>query len=104
VYSTRNVALARRLLFHFDPRATRMRWIPTTNQNVNDSTCCAVYSLAQTVPRPSLAWEDVCIEWRMAIQHSPCQHHDPPPSLPWAKQQHSACSVLAALARSHCSP
>jgi hypothetical protein len=37
VWSTRNVTLARRLSFHFDPRATRMRWIPTTNHNVNDS-------------------------------------------------------------------
>jgi hypothetical protein len=37
VWSARNVTLARRLLFHFDPRATRMRWIPTTNQKVNDS-------------------------------------------------------------------
>jgi hypothetical protein len=38
VWSTRNVTLAQRLSFHFDPRATRMRWIPTTNHNVNDST------------------------------------------------------------------
>jgi hypothetical protein len=38
VWSTQNVTLARRLSFHFDPRATRMRWISTTNHNVNDST------------------------------------------------------------------
>jgi hypothetical protein len=37
VWSTQNVTLARRLSLHFDPRATRFRWIPTTNQNVNDS-------------------------------------------------------------------
>jgi hypothetical protein len=40
VQSTQDVTLARQLSLHFDPCATRFRWIPTTNQNVNDSIMC----------------------------------------------------------------
>jgi hypothetical protein len=46
VWSTRNVTLARRLSFHFDPRALRMQWIPTTNPFVNDSNVAFLMTLA----------------------------------------------------------
>jgi hypothetical protein len=46
--------LARPLSFHFDPRSTRLRWIPTTNPVVNDSNYIPMPVLASSAAqRPS---------------------------------------------------